>query len=166
MIPWSFPLLTEKSQVPRFSHQRPSPQGLCRSTRCPLTACSPWPGPVTSRAALLCLFFCPPLFSVRPHPDRLQQAPTHGLSSLISLITAWHAAHQRSSLLCTATFRGFPGGSEGKESAWKADDLSLIPGSGRSPGGGHGNPLQDSGLQNSMDCTVHGVTKSRTWLSD
>ena len=45
-------------------------------------------------------------------------------------------------------------------------DMSLIPGSGRSPGGGHGNPLQYC-LENSMDrgawqATVHGVTKSRT----
>ena len=46
-------------------------------------------------------------------------------------------------------------------------DMSLIPGSGRSPGGGHGNPLQYSCLENSMDrgtwqATVHGVTKSHT----
>ena len=37
---------------------------------------------------------------------------------------------------------GFPGGSDSKESAWNVEDLDLIPGSGRSPGGGHGNPLQ------------------------
>ena len=48
-------------------------------------------------------------------------------------------------------------------------DMGLIPGSGRSPGGGHGNPLQYSCLQNPMDrgawwTTVHGVTKSQTWL--
>ena len=36
---------------------------------------------------------------------------------------------------------GFPGGSDGKESAWNAEDLGLIPGWGRAPGGGHGNPL-------------------------
>ena len=50
-------------------------------------------------------------------------------------------------------------------------DLGLIPGSGRSPGGGNGNPLQYSCLENSMDrkawwATVHGVTKSWTQLSD
>ena len=45
-------------------------------------------------------------------------------------------------------------------------DLGLIPGLGRSPGWGKGNPLQYSGLENSMDCIVHGVTKSRTRLSD
>ena len=45
----------------------------------------------------------------------------------------------------------FPGGSDGKESARSAGDWGLIPGSGRSPGGGNGNPLQYSCLENSMD---------------
>ena len=62
---------------------------------------------------------------------------------------------------------GFPGGSNGKESACSAGDLGLILGSGRSPGEGHGNPLQYSCLENPMDrgawrATVHGVTRSRT----
>ena len=61
---------------------------------------------------------------------------------------------------------GFPGGSAGKESACNAEDLGLIPRLGRSPGEGNGYPLQYSGLENPMDCIVHGVTKSRTWLSD
>ena len=47
--------------------------------------------------------------------------------------------------------RGFPGGSDGKESAFNAGDLGLIPGLGRSPGGGCGNPLQYSCLENPMD---------------
>ena len=46
---------------------------------------------------------------------------------------------------------GFPGGSDGKESACNAGDLGLIPGPGRSPGEGNGNPLQYSCLENSMD---------------
>ena len=46
---------------------------------------------------------------------------------------------------------GFPGGSTGKESTCNAGDLDLIPGLGRSPGEGQGYPLQDSGLQSSMD---------------
>ena len=46
---------------------------------------------------------------------------------------------------------GFPGGSDSKESAYNAGDLGSIPGSGRSPGGGHGNPLQSSCLENYMD---------------
>ena len=44
--------------------------------------------------------------------------------------------------------RGFPGGSDGKESACNAGELGLIPGLRRSPGGGHGNPLQYSCLEN------------------
>ena len=66
---------------------------------------------------------------------------------------------------------GFPDGSEVKVSACNAGDLGLIPGSGRSPGEGNGNPFQYSCLENPMDggawwATVHGVAKSRTWLSD
>ena len=56
--------------------------------------------------------------------------------------------------------------STGKESACSAGDLGLIPGLGRSPGEGNGYPLQYSGLENSMDCKVHRVAKSRTRLSD
>ena len=61
---------------------------------------------------------------------------------------------------------GFPGRSAGKEYTCNAGDPSSIPGSGRSAGEGIGYPLQYSGLENSMDCTVHGVAKSRTQLSD
>ena len=57
---------------------------------------------------------------------------------------------------------GFPCGSAGKESACNVGDLDLIPGLGRSPEEGKGYPLQYSGLENSMDCIVHGVAKSRT----
>ena len=60
----------------------------------------------------------------------------------------------------------FPCGSAGKESTCNAGDLSSIPGLGRSPGEGKGYPLQYSGLENSMDCIVHGVTKSWIRLSD
>ena len=61
--------------------------------------------------------------------------------------------------------------SEVKASACDAGDLGSVPGLGRSPGGGHGNPLQYSCLENPMDggawwATVHGVTTSRTRLSD
>ena len=69
--------------------------------------------------------------------------------------------------MCKIPIRlGFPGGSSGKESACNVGDLGSIPGLGRSPGEGNGYPLQYSGLENSMDCIVHGVTKSRTRLSD
>ena len=52
--------------------------------------------------------------------------------------------------------------SDGQESACNAGGLGLIPKLGKSPGEGEGYPLQYSGLENSMDCTVHGVAKSRT----
>ena len=57
-------------------------------------------------------------------------------------------------------------GSASKESACNVGDLGSIPGLGRSPGEGKGCPFQYCGLENSMDCIVHGVTKSRTQLSD
>ena len=57
---------------------------------------------------------------------------------------------------------GFPCGSAGKESACSVGDLGSIPGFGRSPGEGKGYPQQYSGLENSMDCIVHGVTRSWT----
>ena len=63
-----------------------------------------------------------------------------------------------------------PGGSNGKESTGNAGGLGLIPGSGRSPGEGNGNPLQYSCLESPTDrrdqqAIVHGVQKSRTQLS-
>ena len=81
-------------------------------------------------------------------------------------------------MLCTVVLlaytldpQDFPGGSDGKASACSAEDLGLIPGSGRSSGEGNGNPLQYSYLENPMDrgarwATVRGVTKSWTQLSD
>ena len=57
---------------------------------------------------------------------------------------------------------GFPGSSAGKESVCNVGDLGLIPGLGRSPGEGKGYPFQYSGLENSMDCVVHGFPKSQT----
>ena len=60
----------------------------------------------------------------------------------------------------------FPSGSAGKQSTCNAGDLGLILGLGRSPGEGIGYPLQYSGLENSMDSVVHGLTKSQTRLSN
>ena len=67
--------------------------------------------------------------------------------------------------MCTNILYLFPGGSEVKASACNAGDMGLIPGSGRSPGEGNGNPLQYSCLENPMDegawqATVHGVAES------
>ena len=64
--------------------------------------------------------------------------------------------------LPTAVFLGFAGDSDGKESARNAGDLGSIPGLGRSPVEENSYPLQYSGLENSMDCIVHGVAKS--WI--
>ena len=66
-----------------------------------------------------------------------------------------------------STLSSFPGSAEVKASACNVGDLGSIPGLGRSPGGGHGNPLQYSCLENPMDggawqATVHEVTKSWT----
>ena len=66
---------------------------------------------------------------------------------------------------------GLLGGSDGKVSSYNAGDPGSIPGLGRSPGEGNGNPLQYSCLKNPMDrgtwwATVHGVAKSRTHLSN
>ena len=68
--------------------------------------------------------------------------------------------------LPTPVFLDFPGGSAGNESASNAGDLGLIPGLGRSPGEGNGNPFQSSCLGNPMDrgawwATVHGITRVR-----
>ena len=64
--------------------------------------------------------------------------------------------------LSTPVFLGFPCGLAGKESAYNVGDLGSIPGLGRSLEEGKGYPLQYSGLENSMDCIVHGVSKSHT----
>ena len=61
--------------------------------------------------------------------------------------------------LPTPVFMGFSGGSAGNESGCSTGDLSSIPGLGRSPGEGNGYPLQYSGLENSMNCIVRGVTR-------
>ena len=77
---------------------------------------------------------------------------------------AVHQGGVRGCLTLTISKMCFPGGSEVKASACNAGDLGLIPGSGRFPGEGDGNPLWYSCLGNSMDrgdwwTTVHGVTK-------
>ena len=63
-------------------------------------------------------------------------------------------------------FLGLLGGSAGEESTRKEGDLGSIPGLGRSPRKGKGYPLQYSGLENSMNCIVHGLAKSQTRLSN
>ena len=68
-------------------------------------------------------------------------------------------------LIVANKWKLFPRGSAGKESACSMGDLGSIPGLRRSPGEGKGYPFQYSGLENSTDCTVHGVANSWTLLS-
>ena len=83
-----------------------------------------------------------------------------GHSLLIKTPVAGFRAHSHA-------VQGFPGGSDGKESACNAGELGSIPGLGRSPGEGNGYPLQHSCLENSMDrgawqATDHGIAESDT----
>ena len=61
----------------------------------------------------------------------------------------------------TPVFLGFPCGLAGKEAACNAGDLGMIPGLGRSSEEGKGYLFQYSGLENSMDCIVHGILQAR-----
>ena len=93
--------------------------------------------------------------------QEVQDAGDYGCDSWVGKIP-W-----RRDGLPTPVFIGLPGGSDGKESACNVGDLGSIPGSGRSPGGGRGNPFQYSCLENSMDrgawrATAHGVAKCWT----
>ena len=77
-----------------------------------------------------------------------------------------HGARELEYLYSAFLNQSFPSGSAGKEPACNVGDPGSIPGLGRSPGEGNGYPLQYSGLENSMECVVYGVAKSRTGLSD
>ena len=109
------------------------------------------------------LRLCLPTQEVQVTPVRELRFPHASWSNLPSPPT--HNIKYRNSIVS----RGFPGGSDGKESTSQAGDLGSIPGLGRFPRGGHGNLLQYSCLENPMDraawwATVHGVAKSRTGL--
>ena len=102
------------------------------------------------------------------HTDVFRGEGTWCLQLILKWLSCvrWHRLRIGVSVKCT-----FPSGSGGTESACNVGDLGSIAGLGRSPGEGNGNPLQYSFLENSMDggawwATVHGVTKSRTLLSD
>ena len=107
---------------------------------------------------LLCFYYYCIFFLLRvSHPSQTQSPVTKGtLVFIYTTIIPWD---------------GFPGGSDGKTCVCNARDPGSIPGLGRSPGEGNGNPLQYSCLENPMDrgawyATVHGVAKSQTRLSD
>ena len=78
--------------------------------------------------------------------------PTAALADSAKAVFQGKGSKTLSSLgLISEGYEGFPGSSAGKESACSARDPDLIPGSGRSPGEGNGNPLQYSCLENPMD---------------
>ena len=94
------------------------------------------------------------------HPSEIKHSPSFGVYLWLPFwakvqIWPW-----------TMWSQGFPDSSVGKEYTCNAGDLGLIPGLGRSPGEGNGYLLQYSGLEDSMDCIVHGAAKRWTWLSD
>ena len=103
--------------------------------------------------------------------DLCSKPPVPNSSDLLCLLNSAFYRNHTSSILCLAL--GFPGGSDGNESACNVGDLGSFPGLGRSPGEGNGYPHQYSGLENPMDrgawqATVHGGRKesdTTEWLS-
>ena len=128
----------------------------------------------SSRQVLTCLLFRQrsPGYHLTKHFKFMQELPSKEATALLNKppllshslkceeIIMWKK-RGRQIFLC---------GSASKESAYSAGDLGLIPGlpgkRGRSPGEGKGYPLQYSGLENSINCIVHGVAKSWTRLSE
>ena len=139
----------------------------------------PWDFPGKS-TGVGCHFLLQGIFLIQrlnlglPHCRQILDHLSHQGSQLITdMVSAKFLWHQGSLLIFAGPYswKGFPAGSDGKESACKAGDLGLIPGLGRSPREGNGYPLQYSCLGNSMhrgawQSTVYGVTKSRTWQND
>ena len=124
----------------------------------------PWDSP-GENAGVGCHFLLQ-CMKVKSESEVAQSCPTHiSIFRLVDLINMNFICWRRDRLP-TPVFLGFPCGSDGEEFICNAEDLGLIPELGRSPGGGKGYPLQYSGLENSMDYTVHGVAKSWTRLSD
>ena len=89
------------------------------------------------------------------------RAAIHGVAKSRKRLSNWSDL-----IWCIYICLGFLCDSVGKESTSNVGDLGSVRELGRFPGEGKGYPLQYSGLENSMDCIVHGVTKSQTWLSD
>ena len=84
---------------------------------------------------------------------------------MISLVNLHDVPYNKIQLKVPSTICDFPGGSDSKASVYNTGDPGSIPGLGRSPGEGNGNPLQYSCLENPMDrgawwATVHGIAKS------
>ena len=93
---------------------------------------------------------------------RMFDSTTHFLSHWFPVCIFLNAYVILSQTRDFSTSMGFPGGSVDKESTCNVGDLGLISGLGRSSGEGIRYTRQSSGLENSMDCIVHGVSKSWT----
>ena len=135
-----------------------------------LVGCSPWGRKKSDTTERLHFHFslsCIGEGNGNPLQCSCLENPRDGEPGRLPSMGSHRVGHNWSDLAATvAAFLVFPCGSAGKESACNAGDLSSIPGWGRSPGEGKGYPLRYSGLENIMDYTVHGVTKSQTQLSD
>ena len=104
-------------------------------------------------------------FIISPSKEYIQSWFPLGLTALILKSKGlWrvfsNTTIQKHQFFGTQLSLGFPAGLDGKESTCNVRYLGLIPGLGRSPGEGNGYSLQYSGLENSMDCIVRGITKS------
>ena len=142
----SHPLTCAKVRAPDWQNNQHPPRQYCHLASSSLSQLR---GKRSCGTSLTWTSLLPP---TGPDPEN----PGSGQVKQTGKRTASHTFHHT----------GFPGGSDGRESDCNAGNLDLIPGSGRSPGGGHG-PLQYSCLENPMDrgawwATVHGVAKSRT----
>ena len=104
-------------------------------------------------------WFSLPQLPVEGDQDTYKKPLRNQASNLISNFSHMSKFNIKNYLFCIL---GFPDNSVGKECACKEGDLSFIPGLGRSSGEGNSYPLQYSGLENSMDCTVHGITELLT----
>ena len=121
--------------------------------------------PIVEQSALDCLFYGV-LMKNRAHTQwRIERQ--FKVSKFLWLFEQWSWFKiEYQTILGLPRWLSFPDSSAGKESACNAGGLGLIPGLGRSAGEGKGYPLQYSGLENSKDCIVYRVAKSRTWPSD
>ena len=143
-----------------------------------LVGCSPWgryESDTTERLHFHFSFSCIGEGNGNPLQCSCLENPRTGEPGGLPSMGSHRVGHDWSDLAAAAAaagaLLGFPGGSDSKESTCNVGDLTWIPGLGRSLGGGHGNPLQYSCLENPMDrgawrTTVHGVARSWTWLSD
>ena len=106
-----------------------------------------------------------PIYGLPPYPDSSAgKESTCNAGDPSSIPGSGRSAREGTGY--SLQFLGFPYGSAGNESTCNAGELGLIPGLGKSPGEGKGYPLQCSGLENSVDCIVHGVTKSQTRVNN